>query len=89
MAQTPNVSALIEHEAGEVWWPTRSVQSQVLNVEGRPVAFAEIPDVLATLAWAIKETLIKQLDGLLTEESDDANALSVADRQKQGMTRRR
>ena len=28
LAQAPNVSALIEHAAGEIAWPTRSVQSQ-------------------------------------------------------------
>ena len=81
LAQPPNVSALIEH--GEIWWPMRSVQSQVLNAN-RPIAFAEMPDVLATLGWAIKETLIKQLDGLLAEEADDASALSIPVRRHSG-----
>ena len=85
LAKAPNVSALIEHEAGDIWWPRTTVQSQVFNVDGRPIAFAETPDALGLLAWTLRDTLIKQMDGLLAEESDDANALSLADRQKQGL----
>jgi hypothetical protein len=86
LAQAPNVSALIEHEHGEIWWPTRSVQSQVMNVNadaGRPIAFTEVPDALAVLLWAMKDTLIKQCETLLAEEADDGAALSIAERQTQ------
>ena len=44
-----------------------------------------MPDVLATLAWAMKDTLIKQCETLLAEESDEASALSIPDRQRQGL----
>jgi hypothetical protein len=38
-AGAPNVSALIEREDGEIWWPMRTLQSTVHNAEGpRPVA---------------------------------------------------
>jgi hypothetical protein len=53
-AGSPNVSQLIEHEHGGVAWPTRSLQSTVLNASpetGRPIAFAEIEPVIPTLAW--------------------------------------
>ena len=86
LAQPPNVSMLIEHEHGEIAWPMRSLQSTVLNASteaGRPIAFTETPDVLATLAWAMKDTLIKQLDTLLTAEADDGAALSITERQTQ------
>jgi hypothetical protein len=47
----PNVSALIEHEHGEIAWPMRTLQSRVFNAEGpRPNAFAEIEAVIPTLA---------------------------------------
>jgi hypothetical protein len=83
LAQPPNVSMLIEHEAGEIAFPIRSLQSTVLNVEGRPIAFAETPDVLALMLWANKDLWLKQLDALLAEESDDGAALSVEARQVQ------
>jgi len=52
------VSLLIEHAEGEIVWATRSLQSQVLNSERAAVAFAETPDTLTTLVWAIKDKII-------------------------------
>lgn len=38
-AGAPNVSALIEHEHGEIAWPMRTLHSTVFNAEGpRPIA---------------------------------------------------
>ena len=66
----------------------RSVQSQVLNVNtdaGRPIAFAEIEAVIPTLAFLFGDLIIQKLDGLLTEEADEASALSIPDRQRQAV----
>ena len=57
----------------------------MLNVSseaGRPIAVAESEAIIPTLAWLFPDVMVERLDGLLAEESDDANALSVADRQK-------
>jgi hypothetical protein len=81
LAQPPNVSMLVEHEHGEIAWPMRTLQSQMLNVEGRPIAFAEAPDTLALFAWLHRDQLIKQLHALVAEEADDGAALSIAARQ--------
>jgi hypothetical protein len=80
----PNVSPLIEHENGEIAWPMRTLQSQIFNAEGqRPIAFAEVPDLVATLSWLFPDAMLKWLDGMLAEEADDASALSIAERQTQ------
>src|SRR6185295_4728218 len=85
--RSPNVSQLIEHEHGGVAWPTRSLQSTVLNASteaGRPMAFAEIEPAIPTLERLFGDLMLKRLDAMLVEESDGGSALSIADRQKQG-----
>ena len=74
-AQAPNVSALIEHEAGNIGWPMQTVTSAVMNVEGRPVAFSETANVLALMLWAMKEPLLTRLDTLLVKEADESASL--------------
>ena len=85
-AGAPNVSALIEHEHGEISWPTRTSQSTVFNAEGpRPVAFAEVTDLIATLSWLLPDAMVKRLDAMLAEEADDASVLAIPDRQGQAL----
>ena len=80
----PNVSPLIEHEGGEVVWPTQTLQSQVFNAEGpRPIAFAQIEPLIPLLAWLLGDVMTKKLDAILAEEADDSAALSIPDRQRQ------
>ena len=79
----PNCSPLIEHEHSEIAWPTRTLRSQIFNVEGsRPVAFAEVEAVVSLLAFLFGDLLVKRLDALLAKEADDAQALSVSERQE-------
>ena len=80
---TPNVSALVEHEAGEIAWPQMSLRAQTFNAQGPLVAITEVPD-FAFFVWLHRDQLVKQLDALIAEEADDANALSIAERQTQG-----
>jgi hypothetical protein len=62
----------------------RTLQSQIFNAEGqRPIAFAEVPDLVATPTWLFPDAMLKRLDGMLAEEADDASALSIAERQTQ------
>jgi hypothetical protein len=83
-AGAPNVSALIEREDGDIWWPTRTVQSTVHSAEGqRPIAFAKTAALIPTLAWLLGDVMIKKLDLMLAEEADDGAALSGVDRQRQ------
>jgi hypothetical protein len=77
------VSLLIEHAEGEIVWATRSLQSQVLNSERAAVAFAETPDTLTTLVWAIKDKIIAKLDQEIDAEADDPAALSAEARATQ------
>jgi hypothetical protein len=82
-AQAPNVSALIEHEAGNIGWPMQTLTGAVINVAGRPVAFSETANVLSLMLWAMKEPLLARLDALLVEEADESASLSVEARQVQ------
>jgi hypothetical protein len=76
----PDVSLLIEHD-GNVEFPTRSVQSMIYNTGTPAIAFAEVPDV-AWVAWLHKDALIKAVCAEIAAHSDDAAALSHAERQK-------
>ena len=78
----PSVSPLIEHD-GQIAWSTQQVQSQVYNTGTPAVAFAEIPDATAMIAWLFKDALIAALDREINTEFDDAAALSHIDREKQ------
>jgi hypothetical protein len=74
------------HERGEVSWPTRTLQSTVFNADGpRPVAFAKVTDLIATLSWLFPDAMVKRLDAMLAEEADDASALSIPDRRGQAL----
>ena len=79
----PVVSQLIEHADGKLVWPSAALRSTVYNTEVRSMAVAETTDALALVAWLHPDQLIKQLDALIAEESDDAAALSIADRERQ------
>jgi hypothetical protein len=75
----PNVANLIEHD-GKIEFATLRVQAEVF-AEKRALAFSEQADALALFAWLHKDALIKRLDAEIDAESDDAAALSHADRE--------
>ena len=70
----PDVSRLIELD-GPVEWPTQRVQSEVI-AEQRALAFAQVPDTLALVAWLHRDALIKKLDEEIASEADDKAALT-------------
>lgn len=77
----PDVTMLIEHDR-EIAWPTQRVQSQVFAEQQMLLAFTEVPDTLALLAFVHKQALLSALSALVDAESDDAAALSVEARQQ-------
>ena len=80
-AGTPDVTSLIEHDR-DIAWPTIRVQSAVYNTGTPAIAFAEVPDTVALLAWAFKDALIARLDAEIDAEADDAAALTHEQRQQ-------
>jgi len=56
-----------------------------LRSAARPVASAEVTDVIATLSWLFLDAMVKRLDAMLAEEADDASVLSIPDRQGQAL----
>jgi hypothetical protein len=79
----PDVTLLVEHGRTRITWPMQTVRSQVLNTETRAaVAFAEAPDMIAAMTWAIgEEAMVARLDALIDAEADDANALDHSERE--------
>jgi hypothetical protein len=75
MQGTPTVAMLVEHD-GDLIWPMTRLRSEVLGGEHPALAFAEVPDTIALIAWLHRDTLIKRLDAEIDTESDDASALS-------------
>lgn len=72
------MSDVIERDASVIW-PT--MKSQV-HAEQRSLAFSEQLHALVLFAWLHRDLLIKQLDELITDESDDGAALSHEKRQR-------
>ncbi|HEU4806404.1 MAG TPA: hypothetical protein VFS91_11480 [Nitrobacter sp.] len=58
------------------------LRSEVLGAEQPALAFAEVPDTIALLAWLHRDALIAALDHEISTEADDATALSYEARQK-------
>lgn len=77
----PSVSDLVENDRA-ITWPTRNVQSSVYNVEGPAIAFAEVSDAVALVAWLHKDTLIAKLAAEIDAEADDTAALTHEQRQR-------
>jgi hypothetical protein len=80
-AGTPDVATLIEFDR-DIAWPTMRVQSSVYNTGTPAIAFAEVPDTVALLAWAFRDALIARLDAEIDAEADDAAALTHEQRQQ-------
>ena len=80
MQGAPSVSRLVELD-GPVEFQTQQVQSQVYNAQAA-VAFAEVPDAVALVAWLHKDALIAALDREIASEADDKAALSHEAREK-------
>ena len=80
MQGAPSVSRLVELD-GPVDFQTQRVQSEV-HGERRSLAFTEVPDTVALVAWLHREALIKRLDEEIASEADDKAALSHEARQK-------
>jgi hypothetical protein len=76
----PSVTLLVEHDR-EVEFQTRRVQAEVYGAEQRALAFTEVPDTLALVAWLNKDALIAALDREIAAEADDKAALSHTDRE--------
>jgi hypothetical protein len=74
-------SDAIEHDRSLIW-PMRTLQGAIINAQAPSLAVTEVPDVLAALTcWLHKNELLAKLDGLVTEEQDDAVALSATERE--------
>jgi hypothetical protein len=80
----PDVTNLIEHEDGEIIWPTLRLRVDVLNAQpgAGAVAFVEIPDTVGMTAWRHKSEWIAELDAEINTEADDPAALTHEARQK-------
>lgn len=77
----PLTHHLVDH--GEpVAFATRSVSVRILNTAPEAIGFAEVPDVMALLAWLHRDTLIAALDREIDATADDAHALD-ADQRRQ------
>lgn len=81
MQGAPSVSALIELDGGQIEFQARRLTSEV-HAERRSLAFAQVPDALALIAWLHKDELIAALDREISTEADDKAALSHEARQK-------
>ena len=81
MQGAPSVSSLIELD-GKIEFQTQSLTSTVYNAQPGAVAFAEVSDAVALVAWLHKDALIAALDREIASEADDKAALSHEARQK-------
>jgi hypothetical protein len=80
MQGAPSVSSLIEHD-GKIEFQTQRLTSEV-HAERRSLAFTEVSDAVALVAWLHKDALIKRLDAEIDGEADDKAALSHDARQQ-------
>jgi hypothetical protein len=80
MQGAPSVSSLIELD-GKIEFQTQRVTSEV-HAERRSLAFTEVPDALALVAWMHRDALIAALDREIAVEGDDKAALSHEARQQ-------
>jgi hypothetical protein len=80
----PNVSGLIEHLDGKIEFQRQLARATVHNVPKAPaaVAYTELVDPVALVAWLLKDALIKRLDAEIDAESDDAASLLPEAREK-------
>jgi hypothetical protein len=85
---TPDIRALIEW-GGPITWPLVDKRAQLsgfVQAEGEPAlygqAIGEAVDVPALLAWTLKPALTAALDAEVDRHSDDAAALTDAERAK-------
>ena len=79
-AGAPVVSDVVEHDRSLVW-PTRTLRADIIS-ETPSFAATETVDALGVFAFVFKDQLIAALDKLVTEESDDAAALSHEQRER-------
>jgi hypothetical protein len=79
----PNVSRAVDALA-PVEFPIRQTRAMIRNVDTpAAVAFVEMPDALATMAWLLRDELIAKLDAAIDEASDDRIAMTQEQREKQ------
>jgi hypothetical protein len=79
MQGAPSASRLVELD-GKIEFQTQRLTSEV-HAEQRALAFAQVPDTVALVAWLHKDALVKRLDAEIDAEADDKAALSHADRE--------
>jgi hypothetical protein len=82
MQGAPSVSSLVEHD-GKISWSSQNLQSRVFNSEPGAVAFTEMPDAVALIAWLHKDALVTALDREIASEAEDGSALTHEQRQQQ------
>jgi hypothetical protein len=80
----PSVSQLVEHSDGKFEFPLEMLRSQIHNVPNAPgaVAYGEIVNPVAVVAWLFKDQMIAALDREIASEADDKTAISPDDRQR-------
>lgn len=77
----PVVSDVVEHDRS-LAWPMQRLQANVYDGERPTFASTEVVDTLALFAFVHRQALLDALDALVTEESDDAAALTHVEREK-------
>jgi hypothetical protein len=78
----PDVTPLLQFEDGEIAFATERVRSDIFNVPGGAIAFAQQPAVLPLFCWTFKAALISALDAEIALHADDQHVLSSAERQR-------
>ena len=82
----PNVFDILENNTGKIDWPVcpPQVMHDGLTREHHVAfLFLRVPDTVATLAWLFPEQMLAKLEAEIMLRSDDKNALSDAEREKQ------
>ncbi|MET4198749.1 hypothetical protein [Bradyrhizobium sp. LA6.12] len=85
MQGAPSASSLIELDGGKIEFQARRLTSEVHAAE-RALAFAEVPDAVALIAWLHKDALIAALDREIAAEADDKAALDQEQREQMEAT---
>jgi hypothetical protein len=78
--------AILVSRDGEIAFPTRTFRADVHNVLGGAIAFTEMPDIAALIAFLLKPTLLAAVNSAIDASANDRASLSVADRQKRTST---
>jgi hypothetical protein len=78
----PSVGGLIEHNANLIEWPVTQISAKIYNSDPAAVGYVEVFDSRAFLCWLHKDAVLARLDAECDASSDDAAALTDAQREK-------